>query len=290
MPNLNKPPENIVDLDVLHENPVAMGAPGPLPFRSETCSSSHFLYYCYGYWCHRLKEEQPEFHRKQWEFVYIAQALWERGLLRDGTRGLGFGIGREPLGALFASMGCTIVATDQEDGTNWAASGQHAGDIGDLNGRNICPTADFDKLVSFRPVDMNDIPSDLRDFDFCWSACSFEHLGSIEKGLNFFVNSLETLKPGGCAIHTTEFNLSSNTDTIENVDLVLFRYRDIKRLVDRLNSAGHRVEPLLVHTGSQPVDGYVDIPPSSGDPHLKLQIGQFTTTSIGIIAVRHLNA
>src|SRR5262249_20129644 len=28
-------------------------------------------------------------HRKLWEWCYIAQALWERGLLRPGKRGLG---------------------------------------------------------------------------------------------------------------------------------------------------------------------------------------------------------
>lgn len=285
MPILNPPPEKIVDLHFLHVNPLGMGAPGPIPFRSETCSSSHFFYYCYGYWCSLLKSD-PIFHRKQWEYVYIAQALWERGLLQDGKRGLGFGVGQEPLSALFASLGCRIVATDEENG-GWAVTDQHASDIASLNDRGICPKAKFDRLASFRTADMNNIPSDLGGFDFCWSACCFEHLGSIAKGLDFFVNSLDTLKPGGCAIHTTEFNLSSNIHTVENSELVLFRRVDIDRLIRRLESAGHHVEPLLIHSGSQPVDDYIDYPPFADRPHLKLVIGQFTTTSIGIIASKY---
>src|SRR6266542_2731592 len=51
-------------------------------------------------------------HRKLWEFAYVAQALYERGVLGPGKRGLGFAVGQEPLPALFASRGCTIVASD----------------------------------------------------------------------------------------------------------------------------------------------------------------------------------
>src|SRR5262245_17988237 len=52
-------------------------------------------------------------HRKDWEHAFIAQALAERGMLAPGRRGLGFGVGKEPLVALFASHGCEAVATDQ---------------------------------------------------------------------------------------------------------------------------------------------------------------------------------
>jgi len=42
-------------------------------------------------------------HRKMWEWLFICESLAERGMLRPGRRGLGFGVGREPLVALFAS-------------------------------------------------------------------------------------------------------------------------------------------------------------------------------------------
>jgi len=61
---------------------------------------------------------------------------------------------------------------------------------------------------------MNAAPSDLSDFDFCWSASAFEHFGSIDQGLAFIERIIECLKPGGRAVHTTELNVSSNDDTV----------------------------------------------------------------------------
>jgi hypothetical protein len=87
---------------------------------------------------------------------------------------------------------------------------------------------------------MNHIPSHLADrFDFCWSTCSFEHLGSLEHGLRFVENSIGTLKVGGIAVHTTEFNLSSDADTLESPNLSVYRRRDIEKLVKALEQAGH---------------------------------------------------
>lgn len=259
---------------------------GPIPFRSETCSSHHFLLACYRYWCNEIRE-QPAYRRKQWEFVYILQALWERGLLTSGKRGLGFGVGREPLAALMASRGCHVTATDLElDAqveTAWAATSQHAAHLKDLNVRGICEESSFAERVTFTPVNMNSIPSELREFDFCWSACCFEHLGSIEAGLAFYENSLKTLKPGGFAIHTTEFNLSSNSETLDNDATVLFRKKDLDGLMDELRAQGHYCEPLLIHHGSQPVDGFIDMPPYRADVHLRLALANYVTTSVGII-------
>ena len=42
----------------------------------------------------------PRKHRKQWEFCYILQALCRAGVMRVSARGLGFGVGREPLVAV----------------------------------------------------------------------------------------------------------------------------------------------------------------------------------------------
>jgi hypothetical protein len=97
----------------------------------------------------------------------------------------------------------------------------------------------FCERVSFDVVEM--IPAHLHDrFDFCWSACCLEHLGSLAQGLRFIENSLNTLKIGGTAIHTGEFNLSSDVATLESRDLSIYRRCDIESLVNRLTQAGHR--------------------------------------------------
>ena len=182
-------------------------------------------------------------------------ALYERKILEQGRTGLGFGVGHEPLPALFASRGCTIVATDQapDDAIKggWQGTGQHADGLAALERPEICAPRPFRERVSFEVVDMNDIPAHLRDrFDFCWSACCLEHLGSLAHGLRFIENSLNTLKIGGTAVHTTEFNLSSDVATLESRDLSIYRRSDIEAVVKRLEQAGHHVEPLDFSRGN----------------------------------------
>ena len=237
-------------------------------------------------WMARLREP-PVYHRKQWEFGYIAQALWERGLLRKGGRGLGFGVGGEPLSALFAAQGCTIVATDlagdRAGGAGWIETDQHAAGLESLRKRDICDAAAFEARVSFRPADMSAIDGDLTGFDFCWSACALEHLGDIAAGLRFIERSLDTLKPGGWAIHTTEFNLTSATDTIECGPTVMFRQSDLEGLAATLRGQGHAVEPFDWSRGDRPLDRYIDLPPYLQEQHLRLLFDGYAATSVGMI-------
>jgi hypothetical protein len=258
--------------------------------RSQLCKQADFALDAYRYWSEAL-QLPPTLHRKHWEFFYICQALYERGFLDQGRTGLGFGVGLEPLPALFAALGCTIVATDQAPEAavtaGWQQSGQHADSLAALEKPEICPLATFHERVSFEAVDMNKIPTHLAQrFDFCWSACCFEHLGSLERGLLFVENSINSLKVGGVAIHTTEFNLSSNAETFESHDLSVYRKCDIERLVKKLEQAGHQVEPLDLKTGTTFVDGYVDLPPYQNEPHLRLRIAEYDCTSIGLIIKR----
>jgi SAM-dependent methyltransferase len=260
---------------------------GRLPLRSETCSSHHFRLDAYAYWCARIAEV-PRHHRKQWEFFYICQALWERGFLGEGFRGLGFGVGREPLTALFASAGCSVLATDLDEelarNQGWAGD-EHAASGQLLNERGICPQEVFARRVNYRNINMSQIPEDLIDFDFCWSACALEHLGDLEAGLHFVERSLACLRPGGLAVHTTEFNLDSNEGTLERGATVVYRRRDIEELMGRLAAKGHRCEPLMIHRGSEDIDEHIDVPPYSTDQHLRLRLAEHNVTSIGLITM-----
>lgn len=255
-------------------------------FSSQLCTASQFDEPAYAEWCHALREP-PEFRRKQWEFVFICEVLKRNGLLIEGKRGLGFGVGKEPLPALFASRGCRILATDLDPSApasgDWISTDQHATQLEDLNERNICDPKHFRERVSFRAEDMNKISSDLVDFDFTWSSCAFEHLGSIRHGLDFFVNSLKCLRPGGIAVHTTEFNLSSNYTTIEAHNLVVFRRFDMDELDRKLRAAGCELLPINFHPGDRPIDRHYDIPPYA-NTHLRIQLDRYVFTSIGLVA------
>jgi SAM-dependent methyltransferase len=266
--------------------PWPLEGPGPTfpGLVSQACTDAQIRTEAYRAWGPRLRTPQIYVHRKQWEWFYIAQALEEAGVVRPGARGLGFGVGEEPLAAWFASQGCTIVATDYPGGEHadaWASSGELATSLSQLNSEGICPGDLFDERVSFRRVDMREIPADLVDFDFTWSSCAFEHLGSIDDGLRFVADQLRTLRPGGVAVHTTELNVSSATSTLETGPTVLFRRGDIERLAEELRAEGHEIT-CDFHTGDYPNDRWVDQPPFT-NTHLKMRMGEHVTTSFGLL-------
>lgn len=225
-------------------------------------------------------------HRKLWEFCVIAQVFREN--LGPGARALGFGVGLEPLAAWLAAQGASVVATDRPDETlEWDHTNQHASGLDHLRHPAVCPEREFAERVSFRAVDMNEIPDDLcrGEFDFTWSAGSFEHVGGIDRGLDFFCRQMACLRPGGLAVHTTEFNMFSYEPTLEQPNLVLFRVQELQVLAERLAVQGDRLWPLDLASGTEPDDLYIDSPPYRL-PHLKLALGAFTTTSVLLVARR----
>lgn len=250
------------------------------------CRSSDFIKPFYKEILTEIKENH-DLHRKIWEYVMVAQALKERGCLAEGKRGLGFAVGTEPLPAYFAKLGVKVTATDlditDERSKVWGDTNQLLTAVENLNNRGICPPDDFKKNVEYRAVDMNKIPEDLKDYDFNWSDCSFEHTGSIQSGLDFVLNQMKTLKDGGWAVHTTELNLTSNSNTIESGTTVLFRRKDIKWLINQLRSRGHLVERMNWKLDNTPADNLVDTPPYKQLPHLKINVGGYVTTSIMLI-------
>ncbi len=238
-----------------------------------------------------LLHEGPLLHRKQWEFVTITQALRERGFLRPGSRGLGFAVGGEPLPALFASLGAQIVATDQpatdEAERQW---GEHqlARGLADLNARELCPAHRFRERVEFRPADMRALPTtrDLGTFDFLWSAGSLEHLGGLQAGIEFVVAALRFLRPGGLAVHTTEYCCSSETETLDGRHLCLYRRSDLESLSGRLWYGGDRLNVDLDQGDMADDQVVAEDALAAGTvtlPHLKLRIGEHVTTSLLLI-------
>ncbi len=260
--------------------------------RTELCKAQDIYSDWYQRWCRELREE-PRFHRKQWEFVYNMQALWERGCIAPGKKGLVFAVGTEPAPSLFANYGCEILATDifPEMGIEkgWTADNQLCTGLDSLNTRGLCDDSVLREQVKYRAVDMTAIPDDLSGFDFTWSSCAFEHLGSLEKGLAFVKAQMKTLKPGGWSVHTTEYNISSNDDTQDHNDTVIYRQRDIDGLIRELRAMGHFVEEPDYSIGGMPQDYQVDTIPHRQEVHLKLQVGTYVVTSIGLVIQKNVD-
>lgn len=237
-------------------------------------------------WCEEIKET-PRCNRKLWEYVYVLQCLHKADKLKPGIIGLGFGVGKEPLPALMAKYGCSVVATDMDESLaneiGWVKTNQHSTSTKDLNSLGICEQEPFERLVSFITADMNKIDPKLKEskFDFIWSCCSVDHLGSIELSKKFLIETAKMLKPDGVSVHTTEYNVLSNTKTLDNTGIIIFRRKDIESLQTELDSMGYTMT-FNLHTGSGKMDMFVDMPPYV-DNHLKLYLAGYVSTSVGFM-------
>jgi hypothetical protein len=249
------------------------------------------------HWCARLGMV-PIYHRKVWEECFVAQALWEAGMLAPRRRGLGFAVGRELLPAFLAAQGVEVLATDlrarDPRAERWDSTGQHASGTDHLFYPHLIERAAFDARIAFRPVDMTAIPEDLRqgEFDFLWSVCSLEHLGSLAAGTDFVLRAMACLRPGGVAVHTTEYNLAETGPTLEGGGTVLYQRAHLEALGERLAAEGHRLVPIDFGQGQGVLDLFVDLPPFAhadgaqlvaDTPHLRMALAEYVATSIGFV-------
>ena len=232
----------------------------------------------------------PSKHRKLWEFVVILATVDRCGLYRPGARGIGFGVGSEPLAAVFARGGVDVVATDQpvDQGHPWARSGELMHGLSSLSRPSIVDDKELARRVAIRTVDMNDLPPDLGRFDFTWSACVIEHLGSPALGLEFVRTSAALLNPGGVGIHTTELELVPRETTMDYGSCAVYRPDDLLDLEEKLRADGYEVDFNLHVPMGAPEDRYISpVDPNVPDPsHLKLVIRDSVSTSFAIVVRR----
>jgi hypothetical protein len=234
------------------------------------------------YWCQQLGE-RPRYHRSLWHYAFVLQALHEAGALKPGSRLLGLDAGGQPLPSYLARLGLNVAVT---------------GDAPLRRLDDMIDQAGFLRLV--KPASA-EAALQGGQFDALWSLSQVCSRGSIAKGADYAVRTMDGLKPGGAAVHIIEFNYADDERTIDDWDMVLFQRGHIEALAARLKAEGHTVSPLSFHVGHQPLDRYVDLPPFDtdrtaafdrlwrdgwGGAHLKAAIDGFACTSFGLIARR----
>lgn len=262
---------------------------------STVCRYEHFLTDWYERWTTKLgfplevSPENPQGYRKNWEYCAILEAIDNRGLLQPGKKGLGFAVGREPIPSVLASYGVEVLATDlmsERVEPGWVETGQHADTLDALYHPALVERAVFERFVSFSPADMNNLEGMSGGYDFLWSSCAFEHLGSLEQGLAFVETAMRLLKPGGYAVHTTEYNVSSDTETVSEGSACIYRKQDMDILDRRLRKIGCGIEKINFDAGTHPYDLLYDTPPyySDGTVHIKLELDGHICTSMLIVA------
>jgi hypothetical protein len=171
----------------LHVPSIGLQASADVPFMAHsTCSASDFLHHEFVR-LSKILGLPLVFHRKYWEWVFILHHALRTGAVAPGKRALGFAVGTEPLPAAFARFGASVMATDAPVeigvGKGWQRGGEHSAQLDDLYHPAVVDRGTFDRNVAFSVCDMTQIPPDLAGYDFCWSSCSFEHLGTLSAGI-----------------------------------------------------------------------------------------------------------
>jgi hypothetical protein len=241
----------------------------------------------FAYWCDALQcFVRPQ--RKLWEFAAVLQAFYEAGVLTPGARMLGLGVGDEPIPSYLASLGLDVVATDLPGVTDRERVWRQSMLEGDA----------FDRRVEVSDVDIRrlDDPT-LRGFDGLWSCSVVNALASADAAAEAIVAAMDTLKPGGVAVHATEFAFADDQPP-QTPGSLFFPRRFFQSLADGLNGRGHQVAPVSFDLGQDALDGYVDLEPYTaegaetfedlwreglGCPHLKVMSGGVLTTSFALV-------
>jgi hypothetical protein len=222
---------------------------------------------------------RPGLSRSLWEQAWIVSVLATEGLIAPGRMGLGLEPGRHRIGSLLASRGVAV------QGVGRGAAGPHGTEVRrlDLFHPEVVRIEDFDAMVGFAemdPLQPDRLPPDA--FDFCWSSGHAHRLGSVSAALDFFEASLVPVRPGGLAVHSCAFNLTSDRLTWELPDLVVLRRSDIEALAERLQRAGgHELLTFNTHPGHDAADETVK-PAVPGPPGIRQRQGFAVVTSLGI--------
>jgi hypothetical protein len=273
--------------------------PSSIGLKSKVCTQSDLESQWCRYWIYNL-HLPISFNRKNWEYAFVLQALYENNMLNINKYGLGFACGQEIIPSFLASKGCTVVASDKpEDTTGWSKTSEYTSSIDSLYFSEIVDKNIFLDKISLQYIDMNNLnPSLYNKFDFCWSICALEHLGSINHGLEFLTNSVKLLKPGGVSVHTTEFNYLNTPHNLETESCVIFNRDHFLSLKSQLLNNGYLISDFCFDSGVKFYDKYIDLPPFYYNylhklninnpldfisPRLKIFIAGYPSTCFGII-------
>ncbi len=245
--------------------------------KSEIISEQRFLDPDFFYWMYFLREK-PKLHNKQFQFYSVMDRAFS--IVKNGQpeerRAIGFGVGKEPIPSALVALGYKVLATDYFDGDiaeEWRSTGEQSETFLDLNRRKIVSDEVFISSCDLQNMNMNSIPSSLYgSFDFVWSNCALGHIGSYEMGLDFILNSLKLLKPGGWAVHSTELDSSNSPERFESPNLSFYKLSDLEAVLDQAKEIGF--VPLKIE--KRPWNGrsekYVVSEPWKKKPHLRIEI------------------
>lgn len=196
-------------MDVTFEN-----LPGEARQRSKICDAADFFDPEYLDVVKNRFLEAPVLHRKQWEFGMIFLTLKKAQMLEDNKRGLSMGSGKEVLLYAVARQVKHLNVTDLYSTESlWECA--KTTDPDEFIRKNKPFPVEEDKISAQR-MDMRHLAFADCAFDFAYSSCAFEHIGTDDDFLQHLNEVYRVLKDGGVYVLTTEFTCEKETVPIPN--------------------------------------------------------------------------
>jgi len=153
------------------------------------------------YWC----IDKPNFHRKLWEYNQILYSLRKLKFTTPGAKALSVGAGHEPLLYLLTHLINKVIGIDLYESSFFG--GEDDTDTIDSIEKYAPFPYKADK-IELKQMDALDLKFPDNSFDFIFCISSLEHFGSLKSMQKSIDEMFRVLKPGGCAIITTELRLN----------------------------------------------------------------------------------
>ena len=144
----------------------------------------------------RAVGEEPRLHNKQWEYAQVLEA--RKRYAPNAKRLVGLGCGIDAIIPKLAETAELVTATDLYGRPGaWKAAQQR-------------PDEFYPQVKNLRvhPMNMRQIDLPRGAFDFVWSLCAVEHVGSADDVIDTVRQAGELLAPGGVMAITTEFTFA----------------------------------------------------------------------------------
>jgi len=229
---------------------------------------------------HELNEF-PRFHRKQWEFAMIFHALRTRGMLEDNKVGLSMGSGNELVLYSIARKVKHLTATDlYSSETLWDCA--RAANPDEYIRKSKPFPVDDAKLAALT-MDMRKLSFKDNFFDFAYSSCAIEHIGSDADFLQHLNEVHRVLKDGGVYILTTEFTFADATVPMPNNYLFSPEHLDRLIIASRFTPEKHFNARITEQSANFPLPIHMTDLSCMSENHIEK-----TLLSSGLIPIVHM--
>ncbi len=226
--------------------------------------------------------EFPRFHRKQWEFATVFHVLKSLGLLEPTNSALSMGGGKERLSYAVASRIKHLFITDLYDAqTMWDCA--RTEDPERFIKSDMPFPVDPSRLSALR-MDMRKLEFPDASFDFCYSSCAIEHIGSDKDFQSHLKEVNRVLKEGGIYVFTTELHYGPELIVAPNNYIFSASYLNYLFSQSPLLPESEFDANLTPHRTNYPVPVTLDISIlgsylSDSYPHLQLLAGKHPFSS-----------